>query len=578
MNSQKNRVSENADDAIRELFAVADQDSFEPGQRLFGRVQTSLSAAIDSNASTILNSPPPLQTVNVLSQSGATAERLNGRKNMVRRLSRWTTACALLVCLALASVSLLRPPEVLGQVLSALRSQSRVHVRCQDVHGNDIEAWISSERYAVKRMESSFLLDRTKQTVDTWYPTKQRIVRSVPSFTHAAPEFGSLLELLKSIPGNMTEIGGMKVESMKAEPGKNGDSNTMRHSIELATGPSALNSAISMSLDVVTDNATNLPSECTATIRQTGLGQEHERTVKMTFDYPRDEPQTIQDLGASETAALVDTTNPESDPLYAKVQSAMERGRRGLKEYRALVGTDPASPHWVIWRSGRKWRVDYTGVSKAIGRISDEPGMTPPDVDVTHWQDQFLNGGQSFNVFDGQDLWYRNADQLVKQTLPPFAPQQLRDSQWIGGMTLERLAYPLLGEEDGFVLTITEESPGGLVLAEYSAVAKMDDLAHRTRRYWLNPEYGYAVVKSEFTDATGSDETFNATHGSRKHMVSLNARFEQSPSGIWCPTRTRAIGKQAFLTLDKPVLDDDWMCYHVDFSSDVPGSLFEVAK
>ncbi len=579
MNSHLNHVSENADDAIRELLAVADQDTFEPGQAVIDRVRSSLSTAIDSHASNILQLPASLKDADELSQRTSTINGVKVRQSNFRRLRRWTMACALLVCLALTSVSLLRPPKVLGQVFSALRSQPRVHVRCKDVQGNDIEAWISADRYAVKRPESSFLLHRTKQTVDTWYPTKQRIVRSVPSFSHAAPEFGSLLELLNSIPGSMSEVGGMKVQSMKAEPGKRGDSNIMRHSMELATGPSLTNGDITMSLDVIVDVSTNLPSECTATIRQSGVGEIHERTVTMTFDYPHDEPQTIHDLGAAETATLVDTTNPESDPLYAKVQSAMERGRRGLKKYRALAGTDPKSPHWVIWRSGNRWRVDYTGVSKALGRISEEPGMTPPDVDVTHWQNQFASGSQPTDIFDGQDRWVRISPvQMQKLPLPPFAPQQLRDSAWIGSMTLERQAYPLLGEEDGFVLTITEESPGGLVLAEYSAVAKMEDLIHRTRRYWLDPDHGYAVVKSEYTDATGSEEAFNATHGSRKHMVTLNAGFEQSTGGIWYPTRIRDIGKQAWLTLDEPVLDDDWMCYHVDFSSDVPESLFEASK
>ena len=556
MNSRTTRDSDQADDGIRELLAVADRDSVEPGEGLLDRIQCSLSDTIDSHGMS----------------DTKTAELPPGRSTF-GRIRLWTTACVVVACLAVSVMTFLRSPEVLGDVFSALRSQPRVHIRCQDVHGNDLEAWISAERYSVKRVDSSFVLDRTKNTVDTYYPEKQRIVRSVPTFTHEPPAFDSLLELLSSLPGTVNDVGGMKVVSIKTEPGKNDTADTLKHSIELAAPPSHLNGTITMSLDVVAEAKTSLPSACTVTIRQSGHNDPLERTVNLVFDYPKEEPQSIQDLGASEEATLIDTMNPESDPLYAKVQTALEHGRRGFKKYRALAGTDPKAPQYSVWRSGLKWRIDFLGNFR-YGRLSGDPGLTPPAVDVSHWQDQIGGEGQTLNVFDGTDRWDRNADQLVKAVLSPFAPKQLRDSEWLGSMTLERLAYPFLGVEDGFVMTMTEESPGGLVLVEYSAVVKMDDLVHRTRRYWLNPEYGYAVVKSEYTDAAGSNEAFEATHGARKHMVHLNAGFEKSPEGIWYPTCIREVGKQGFLTLDNPVLIDDWMYYQVDFDASVPEELF----
>jgi hypothetical protein len=361
--------------------------------------------------------------------------------------------------------------------------------------------------------------------------------------------------------------------SMKSEPDK-GYTATVRHSIKLAAPLSHLNGTITMSLDVVAVAKTCLPSECTVRFRQSGQNDPVERTVKLVFDYPQEVPQSIHELGASAEAKLVDTTNPESDPLYVKVQAALERGRRGLKRYVALAGTDPMIPQYAIWRSGRRWRIDYLGNFRNK-RISGDPGLTPLEVDLTHWKDQFAGEGQTLNLFDGTDRWDRNAEQLVKAVLPPFAPKQTRESEWIGSMTLERLAYPFLGVEDGFVMTMTEESSGGLVLVEYSAVATTDDLAHRTKRYWLNPEYGYAVVKWEYTDATGSEEAFKATMGSRKNMVHLNAGYQQSPEGIWYPGSVREVGKQFFQTPDNPVLIDDWMYYAVDFSANIQETVFE---
>jgi hypothetical protein len=377
---------------------------------------------------------------------------------------------------------------------------------------------------------------------------------------------------VNSFPGAVEDVGGMKVVSMKSEAEK-GDAATVRHSVELVAPRSHLNGTITMSLDVVTEVTTNLPSGCTVRILQAGQNDPVERTVNLLFDYPQEVPQTVQELGASPEAELVDTTNPESDPLFVKVQAALERGRRGLKNYRALAGTDPAAPQYVIWRSGQMWRVDYLGNFRGK-RIAGDPGLTPPEVDLTHWYEQVPGEGQTLNLFDGTDTWDRNSEQLVKRSLPPFAPKQLRESEWIGSMTLERLAYPFLEVEDGFVMTMTEESSGGLVLVEYNAVTKVDDLVHRTKRYWLNPEYDYAVVKSEYTDAAGSEETFKATMGSRKHMVQLNANFRQSPEGIWYPGAVRDVGKQFFQTPDNPVLIDDWMYYEVDFSSRVAEEIF----
>ena len=569
MNSRTRRDSDPADSRIRELLAVADRDNFEPSEGLLDRIQSSLAQTIDSHE-TVDEQATPLTPPGVSADTKPAARAIETRT--VGRLRIWATACAVAACLAVSLMTFLRSPEVLGDVFSALRSQPRVHIRCQDVHGNDLEAWISAERYAVKRAESSFVFDRAKKAVDTYYPGKQRIVRSVPSFQHEPPAFDSLLGLLESLPGTVDEVGGMKVVSIRSEPDQ-GDAATVRHTIELAAPPSHLNGTITMSLDVVTEANTSLPSACTVRVLQSGQNDTIERTVNLVFDYPQEVPQTVQELGAPSEAKLVDTTNPESDPLYVKVQAALERGRRGLKNYRALAGTDPAAPQYVLWRSGQMWRVDYIGNFRDK-LMAGDPGLTPPEVDLTHWNALSAGEGQTLNLFDGTDVWDRHAEQLVKRMLPPFAPQQLRASEWIGSMTLECLAYPFLGAEDGFVMTMTEESPGGLILVEYSAVTKVDDLVHRTKRYWLNPKYDYAVVKSEYTDAAGSEETFKATMGSRKHMVQLNANFQRSPDGIWYPGAVRDVGKQFFQTPDIPVLIDDWMYYEVDFSSPVPAEIF----
>ncbi len=569
MNSRTTRDSDPADSRIRKLLAIADRDTFEPSEGLLGRIQSSLAQTIDS-----------YETVDdqatSLTPPGVSAERKPAARAIATRtfgpLRAWATACAVAACLAVFLITFLRSPEVLGDVFSAIRSQPRVHIRCQDVHGNDVEAWISAERYAVKRAESSFVSNREKKSVDTYYPGKQRIVRSVPSFQHEPPAFDSLLELLGSLPGTVDEVGDMKVVSIKSEP-ENGDAVTVRHAIELAAPPSHLNGTITMSLNVVTEAKTSLPSACTVRILQSGKNNPVERTVSLVFDYPQEVPQTVQELGAPAEAPLVDSTNPESDPLYVKVQAALERGRRGLKNYRALAGTDPAAPQYIVWRSNQLWRVDYLGNFRDK-RIAGDPGLIPPEVDLNHWKDQFARKGQTLSLFDGTDAWDRNAEQLAKRVLPPFLPGQFRESEWIGSMTLERLAYPFLEVEDDFVMTMTEETPGGLVLVEYSAVTKVDDLVHRTKRYWLKPEYGYAVVKSEHTDAPGSEETFAATMGSRKHMVQLNANFQQSAEGIWYPGAVRDVGRQFFQTQDNPVLIDDWMYYVVDFSAPVPAEIF----
>ena len=87
-------------------------------------------------------------------------------------------------------------------------------------------------------------------------------------------------------------------------------------------------------------------------------------------------------------------------------------------------------------------------------------------------------------------------------------------------------------------------------------------------RFWLDPMRGYAVVRednlhAEPTVKPPTDDGFQ----------SLMDQWEQTPSGVWYPTR---VGHGLITELKER--NGTWYRFFLDFPADVPDDLFKPAK
>ena len=152
---------------------------------------------------------------------------------------------------------------------------------------------------------------------------------------------------------------------------------------------------------------------------------------------------------------------------------------------------------------------------------------------------------------------------------------------------IEDMTYPQLSATMEFELKVRSDqtdSPEGCILVEKVVTPNADPMLMRWGRFtprreqfWLDTNRDYALVKHVSTDVEASEAECRAIQRPR-HTEYHYSDFEQSPNGVWYPTKIKVIGAMVARETD-PVLEAPDAVYwtaEVEFAEAYPRKLFDI--
>ena len=102
----------------------------------------------------------------------------------------------------------------------------------------------------------------------------------------------------------------------------------------------------------------------------------------------------------------------------------------------------------------------------------------------------------------------------------------------------------------------------------------LDRRAFHKEEFWLQPRYGYAVVRHVTSDCPAVDED---PARKEKGIIHEYDGFRQTPRGVWYPTVSRWKNASESENTNKPggiELHDRLTCFTLDFAAELPDELF----
>ena len=328
------------------------------------------------------------------------------------------------------------------------------------------------------------------------------------------------------------------------------------------------------SMVIRVDPQTKLPERMTGTHGKDKL--------EATFDYPAEGLADIYALGVPRDAPIEDRT-PSAD--LSRISKIVQQNRRDFGDYLAIAGGNnenrPSVVH-LIRCKGDKWRVDTgIGYTKRVASSADLGRW---------WQEhgpETLPEGLA--LCDGRRVYWHSLVHPEAVWQPSMNRFRLGDdraeSQTCIGEAdyfVELLAYP----PHKFLTTSPfdtvrldpkgENGPAGSVRVEI-LMAKQGGPAFRNmyhkEEFWLQPKYGYAVVKHVLSDCPAVDED---PQRKEKRSIYEYDDFRQTPGGLWYPTVARQ--KNASWSQNKNTggveLHDQVTYFYLDFTAELPDELF----
>lgn len=301
------------------------------------------------------------------------------------------------------------------------------------------------------------------------------------------------------------------------------------------------------------------------------------KQMKLKLEYPATGPADIYALDVPKDAKIEDRM-PSAD--LQKIAEAQNRNRMLLENYVAFLGEDPDFPTRIIYRGTDQWKVSLCMTTQPW--LNKQPTGEPEK--VLTWQER----EQQFQLWpivmcDGKRVWKadRNKEPLAwNQVETVRVGESLESTRRHGDacFMLEWSVYPDLNSYPQLTLTLKEnptEGPAGCVLVVRSFPSS-DPGTFQTQKYWLDPQYGYAVVKYEYSDCQELEDDPSLAPGIRRPTFEF-AGFERSPHGVWYPTKSIAKG----VNVNPDAKDDDpskysdiTTYYRFHFDQELPGTMF----
>ncbi len=479
-----------------------------------------------------------------------------------------------------ARLLVLAPSDLWADVVKAVQAKPWIHGTLRSAKpGESQEFWISTSR-AVGGSRSaeqiSYFDDRLRITHQ--YEPQKKILYRLPSSSADLGQGQQLLEIFQGLFRGDAELkaqlSGLILKDQKRtqteKDGRKWDEYELVFQI-----PSRPDADARMTF--VVDTQTRLPRS----MRWTNAGGE---AGEFTFDYPENGPADIYALGVPRDAKLIDRV-PTGD--IARILAGIEAGRDRFDDFHAIVirdlppdmlpGRGPGRKFptaFLVWKKGACWRVEV-GMAAALLEFPD-----PPNKNRAEWVREACKKAvfDPLSVCDGKAVYRgdlsggatRGSFKLVDaghQAISSPDAMRVMPASWCYPVTFN----PPNDRTEEVVNLNPSEGPPNTILVTSRVVDMRGHDPARTlafTRFWLDPMRGYSVVRQDSLRADPAtkpptDESFQA----------LMDQWEQTPSGVWYPTRVCS-GSIQELKETKAT----WYHFFLDFPAAMPDELFKPAK
>ena len=307
---------------------------------------------------------------------------------------------------------------------------------------------------------------------------------------------------------------------------------------------------------------------------------------QMTIDYPDEGPADIYALGVPRDTPVDDRMPP---PDLDRILKIVQQNRRDFGDYLAVAGGDNRDRRFAVHLircKGDKCRVDVgLGDTKHVASGADmERWWREHGKDVLPEGSVLCDGRRVYQrTFVGPEAKWEPSNSPIQQGNGRAAAARIGRSE---SYFVDLKAYPqeLSPEELASTPLLTvhldptgENGPAGSVrverlFAEQSGPA--DRSTYHKTEFWLQPEYGYAVVQYAMSLSPAVDEDLLPKE---KQLIWKYEGFLQTPSGVWYPTVVRWQNMVQSANKNEPrriEFVDKVMYFYLDFAAELPDELF----
>jgi hypothetical protein len=489
-------------------------------------------------------------------------------------------AAAVAACIAL-SLWLAQPSDLWANVVKAVQARPWIHARLQDAApGQSREFWTSTSRAvggSRSGEEISFFDDRLR--ISYHYKPQEKVLYRLPASAQDLGQGEQFLAMFQGLFRGDSELKaglpGMVLKDQKRiqteKDGRKWDQYELH--FQIPSHPD-----VDMHMTFLVDAQTRLPRSMTMTGRP---GQ----SLEWNFDYPENGPADIYALGVPKDAKLIDRV-PTGD--MPRMLAAMQAGRDRFDDFHAIV-VRSSSPDsfggpgqeipmlFLVWKKGNRWRVEIgVGVGEFL-RAGFSPNKDNKEVVREACKATFFD---SIEVSDGKVVY----EGSLGENRGSFKSVGTADQgSWRFRGALEAMpanwcypeSFPPPNDrtEETVDLKPTDGPPNTIMVTSHLLQARENEIPYQ--RFWLDPARDYAVVRYDILNADPANKV--PTTQVSQHLMD---QWEQTPGGIWYPTRA---GQGSLWKERKPDSRGvmpyvEWYHFFLDFQAEMPDDLFKPAR
>jgi hypothetical protein len=555
------------DTATRELLLLADRQEIQPPRDVLDRVR----ARLHENT--------------VRSPSAAPA-----RATAPWTKRAWFAAAGAAAVVLIALLFSLQPSSIAwSQVAEAVRAMPWIHVKAVGGERQSWETWTSfSRNIGAIRCGNMVRFDDFRSGIRYEYDSHKKRLYRLSVSDGAAKEFESAGGVFQAIlRGDAMREGDLfprlRIAKQRQRTVTEQGRRWILYELELqreSDGPEPPTEIPTPAVEIRVDPEKMLPDLMTFS-----HGKEKRQ---LTIDYPAEGPADVYALGVPRDVPVEDRMpSPDLDRIIKIVQ----QNRRDFGEYLAVAGggSKPSIVHLVRCK-GDKFRVDVgLGDTRHVASGDDMEKWWREHGKETLPEGSVLCDGRrvyEHSLVSPETEWMPLMAPIVRQGDARAAAEGVGDS---AQYFVDLLAYtPRLDPQQlassplytAHLDPKGENGPAGSVRVELLLANQGGPTDRRTyhkEEFWLQPKYGYAVVKHVFSDCPAVDED---PLQKEKRLIYEYDDFRQTPRGVWYPTVSRWKNATQSENKSKPdeiEFHDQLTYFYLDFNAEMPDELFSPA-